>query len=91
MPGSSPLVSPAQPHFQLLDVRQVASLLGCSTRTVYRLAQSELMPRPRKLGALVRWPRSEIEAWIIGGCRPVRATSSVHEVVRRPYAADLRP
>ena len=55
----------------LLDVRQIAALLRCSTRTVYRLAQGGLMPRPRKLGALVRWSKSELERWIAGGCRPV--------------------
>jgi predicted DNA-binding transcriptional regulator AlpA len=26
------------------------------------------MPRPIKLGALVRWPREQVEAWIADGC-----------------------
>ena len=57
----------------LLDVRAVASLLACSSRTVYRLADGGKMPRPVKLGALVRWPRAAIEEWVAGGCQPVRA------------------
>ncbi len=56
----------------LLDVRQVAALLGVSTRTVYRLADSGLMPRPVRLGALVRWPRAAVEEWIAAGCPSCR-------------------
>lgn len=54
---------------ELLDVRSVAALLGgCSTRHVYRLADACRMPRPIKLGTLVRWSRAELEAWIGAGC-----------------------
>jgi excisionase family DNA binding protein len=53
---------------QLLTTEQVAKLLGCSPRTVYRLADGAKLPRPRKLGSMVRWPRGEIVAWIEAGC-----------------------
>ncbi len=56
----------------LLDVEEVAALLRCSTRHVYRLADSGKMPRPIKLGSLVRWNRAAIDDWIAGGCEPVR-------------------
>jgi excisionase family DNA binding protein len=56
----------------LLDVQQVADLLNCSTRHVYRLADAGRMPQPVRLGALVRWPRQGIEDWIASGCKPVR-------------------
>lgn len=56
----------------LLDVRQVAGLLGCSARTVYRLADTGRMPRPVKLGALVRWRKFEVEDWIAAGCPSCR-------------------
>lgn len=56
----------------LLDVEAVAGLLSCSTRHVYRLADAGRMPRPVKLGALVRWSRAEIEAWIAEGCPSCR-------------------
>jgi len=52
----------------MLNVGDVAKMLRCSTRTVYRLADSGRMPRPVKLGALVRWPRDEIEGWVADGC-----------------------
>ena len=54
---------------ELLGVRAGAALLGgCSTRHVYRLADAGRMPRPIKLGTLVRWRRAELEAWIGAGC-----------------------
>jgi predicted DNA-binding transcriptional regulator AlpA len=35
------------------------------------MADSGKMPRPVKLGALVRWPKQEITDWISGGCKPI--------------------
>jgi excisionase family DNA binding protein len=59
----------------LLDVRAVAALLGCSARHVYRLADAGRMPPPVRLGALVRWRRADLNAWLEAGCRPVRSAS----------------
>ncbi len=54
---------------ELLDVRAVASMLGgCSTRHIYRLSDAGRMPRPIRLGSLVRWRRAELEVWIGAGC-----------------------
>jgi len=52
----------------LLDVHSVAEQLNCSPRHVRRLADSGKMPRPVKLGALVRWNQQVIEDWIREGC-----------------------
>ena len=52
----------------MLTVHDVARILGCSARTVYRLTDSGRVPRPVKLGSLVRWPRETIEQWIAQGC-----------------------
>lgn len=62
---------------ELLDVQDVAAMLRCSARHVYRLADSAQMPRPYKLGTLVRWSRAAIEEWIAGGCKSVRAPKAV--------------
>jgi excisionase family DNA binding protein len=68
----SPLMdSPAT----LIDVEQVASLLRCSPRTVYRLSNAGRMPAPVRLGSLVRWRRGDVEAWIAGGCKTVRSVT----------------
>jgi len=54
---------------ELLGVKQVALLLGgCSTRHIYRLSDAGRMPKPVKLGSLIRWRRSELMSWIEAGC-----------------------
>jgi len=54
---------------ELLDIRAVAALLGgCSIRHVRRMADAGLMPRPLKLVHLIRWRRSDLDAWIAAGC-----------------------
>lgn len=62
---------------ELLDVRAVSALLGgCSPRHVFRLSDAGRMPRPVRLGSLVRWRRREILDWIADGCAPVRPTKA---------------
>jgi predicted DNA-binding transcriptional regulator AlpA len=56
----------------MLDVSQVAILLGCSARHVRRLTDAGKCPRPIKLGALARWPRPVIDDWIASDCPSVR-------------------
>jgi excisionase family DNA binding protein len=65
-------VPPDPPAAVLLDVRAVAALLNCSSRHIYRLADAGLMPGPMRLGALVRWSRTEIERWIAERCPSLR-------------------
>ena len=60
------------PSRKLLNVKQVADLLDCSDRHVYRLVDSGRMPRPVKLGGLNRWPTKTIEDWITADCPAVR-------------------
>lgn len=65
-------LSPADATAKLLDVRAVAEMLGCSGRTIYRLADAGRMPAPLKLGALVRWSAVAIREWIDQGCPSCR-------------------
>ncbi len=76
-PGLRPTVPTADGNAQvpkvevlalLLTVIQVGGLLGCSVRHIQRLNDAGRMPRPVRLGHLVRWRRTEIEAWIKEGC-----------------------
>lgn len=56
----------------MMSVDDVADELNCSARHVRRLSDSGRMPRPIKLGSLVRWPRAVVERWIGDGCPNVR-------------------
>ncbi|MCK4340917.1 MAG: helix-turn-helix domain-containing protein [Phycisphaerae bacterium] len=58
---------------ELLDVGAVAGLLRCSRRHVYRLSDAGRLPRPIKLGQLVRWRRASLNEWLAAGCPPVRS------------------
>lgn len=55
----------------LLTVHDVAEMLNCSARTVYRLNDAGRMPQPVRLRALVRWSRDAMERWIAAGCPKV--------------------
>lgn len=60
------------PALRLLNIGIVAGMLGCSRRHVRRLAEEGKMPRPVRLGNLVRWPKDQLDRWIEEGCEPVR-------------------
>jgi len=61
-----------RPLRRLVDAREVARLLGCSWRTVLRLADAGVIPWGLKLGALRRWDSQQIEDFIANGGKPVR-------------------
>jgi excisionase family DNA binding protein len=56
----------------LLDVRAVAQMLNCSTVHVRRLADAGRMPRPLRVGTLLRWRKLDVETWISSGCPSCR-------------------
>jgi excisionase family DNA binding protein len=68
-------LAPDSPAAVLLSVDDVAALLNCSARHVYRLSDAGRLPAPVRLGTLVRWSRHAIECWIGEGCPPVRRAS----------------
>jgi len=61
----------------LLDKGGVAELLGTCKRTIIRYRDQGILPPAVKLGPrLVRWRRSDIEAWVEGGCIPWHRTQA---------------
>lgn len=64
----------AEPAKRLGDVNAVAAICDCSPRHCYRMADSGRMPRPVKLGSLVRWrlrtgdPMTGVLDWVEAGC-----------------------
>jgi len=66
-------VSPSSPVF--LTVDEVAAVLRCSARSVYRLVDSGRMLPPCRFGRLLRWHGAAFDAWVANGCpasRPSR-------------------
>ncbi len=58
-----------------MDAKETGRVLGCSWRTVLRLADAGKIPHGFKLGALRRWDMAEIETFIAAGCKPPKVTS----------------
>jgi excisionase family DNA binding protein len=52
----------------VLDVHELAKLLKCSERHIYRQVNAGVIPAPAKIGTLNRWSRVIIEKWISDGC-----------------------
>lgn len=61
----------------MLDVHACAKLLECSAAHFRRLSKDGRAPAPAKLGALLRWPRGTVEAWIASGCPRIEPTADV--------------
>lgn len=55
----------------LLTAGQVARMLNCSKRQVYRLANEGKVPWGYMVGKLRRWPMHQVRKWFSDECRPV--------------------
>lgn len=49
---------------RMIDVREVATILKISTRSVWRLVSRGELPQPIRLGRNVHWRCSDIDHWI---------------------------
>lgn len=47
-----------------LNVQEMARLLGCTERTIWRHEAKGLIPEARRTGGVVRWDRDELENWL---------------------------
>lgn len=52
----------------LISVDELASMLGVSTRTLWRLLSAGKLIKPIKVGGSTRWRRSDVQQWIAQGC-----------------------
>jgi excisionase family DNA binding protein len=66
-------IATAQTPRRLIDAKATGQKLGCSWRTVLRLADAGRIPRGYKIGALRRWDEAELDAFIAEGCKPPKS------------------
>lgn len=66
---------------QMIDVREVATILKVSTRSVWRLVARGELPAPIRVGRAARWRVAQIEAWIDARTSD---TEAMHRLHRRP-------
>ena len=67
----------------LLTADDVAAMLQVSKRTVWRMRATSQLPRPVKVGGVVRWRAADIESWIAQGCRVQESRDNVRGTDRR--------
>ena len=58
----------SKPDSATYTVEQVAGLLQCSQRHVWRMADLNAIPGKLRIGRLVRFNRAAVDAWIAAGC-----------------------
>ena len=51
-----------------LTADDLAAILKCSGRTVYRLADTGKIPQPCRFGGLIRWNAVTFNSWVAQGC-----------------------
>jgi excisionase family DNA binding protein len=56
----------------LLSTKEVADLLDCSIKTVYRLRDAGRIPAPLHIGRDLRWRLDRLQTWIDRGCPDCR-------------------
>jgi excisionase family DNA binding protein len=52
----------------LMSAETLATMLGVSKRTIWRLLSGKQLPEPIRIGGSVRWRRDQIDRWIESGC-----------------------
>jgi predicted DNA-binding transcriptional regulator AlpA len=60
----------------LVDAKEAARLCRISESMLYKLNAAGRMPKPVRLGSLLRWRRRDLLEWIDAGCptgRPKRS------------------
>lgn len=55
----------------LITAEQLAGTLQVSKRTLWRMRSAGQLPRPLRIGGVVRWRREEVAGWIAEGCPAV--------------------
>jgi len=53
---------------RLWTIKDVAQMLGVTTRTVGRYVIDGKIPKPLRIGGAIRWQQATIEQWIKKGC-----------------------
>ena len=56
------------PDAEVYTADDLAALLQCSARHVWRLHDAGAMPPAVRVGRLVRWTKSAIASWMDAGC-----------------------
>lgn len=60
----------------LISASELAAILKCSTRTIWRMDSAGRLPPPIRFGGQVRWRYQDIVHWIDQNCPPNTASTN---------------
>jgi len=66
---------------ELLRDKEVARMLGLSTRSVHTMRSCGRLPREVRLGRSLRWRRRDIEKWVEMNCPSREQFEAEREVI----------
>lgn len=74
---------------EFITVQELAEILKCSDRHITHLRAIGAVPKPAKLGSLVRWHRKQIEDWVRDGC-PQAESGDETVTIRKPVVRETK-
>jgi predicted DNA-binding transcriptional regulator AlpA len=77
------------PDLEFLTVQELAEILKCSDRHITHLRAIGAVPKPVKLGSLVRWHRKQIEDWVRDGS-PQAESGDETVTIRKPVVREKK-
>ena len=60
---------------ELLTIRELATILKVSQRSIWRLVAAGQLVGPLRVGGSIRWRSEDIRDWINKSCPPLRCVS----------------
>ncbi len=55
---------------RLLNIHELAGILGVKSSSVRRWWSLGLVPEPMRIGGRIRWNENVVREWIDDGCKP---------------------
>lgn len=52
----------------VVTAKQLAMMLQISKRTLFRMRSAGRLPKPVRVGGIVRWRLEDVRNWIANGC-----------------------
>lgn len=62
---------PQPEHQRLVSANWPAKYLWVSRATLFRFRAAGRMPKPVKVGGIVRWRIEDVRVWVDAGCPPI--------------------
>jgi predicted DNA-binding transcriptional regulator AlpA len=75
---------------RLLTINDLAKILKCSRRTIFRLNVQQKTPPPLDINGLSMWPAKEIKRWVAIGCPSRKAWKVVKQLEEKLRAAKAK-